>query len=307
MNYTLNQLNIFLKVCQYNSLTKAADELRLTQPAVSIQLKNFQEQFDLPLTEVIGRQIYVTDFGKEVADAAEKILNDVKELDYKTHNYKGQLSGRLKISVVSTGKYIIPYFLSEFLNQNPGVELVLDVTNKTQVVDSLENNQVDFSLVSVLPEKVPVEKITLMENKLFLVANKQFKMLDSTSDFKILENQKLLYREEGSATRLAMEKFIKANKLPIRKKIELTSNEAVKQSIIAGLGISIMPIIGLRNEMKQQELQIIPLKGLPILTSWNIVWLKGKKFSNIAKAYVEFLNKEKTKIINTHFSWYEKY
>ena len=115
MNYTLSQLQIFLKISQVKSITKAAEELHLTQPAVSIQLKNFQNQFDIPLTEVIGRQLYVTDFGKEIALAAEEILNQVQEINFKTLSYKGQLSGRLTLSVVSTGKYVLPYFLGDFL------------------------------------------------------------------------------------------------------------------------------------------------------------------------------------------------
>ena len=119
MQYTLNQLQIFLKISQTNSITKAAEELFLTQPAVSIQLKNFQNQFQIPLTEVVGRQLFITDFGKEIAAAAENIINEVYAINYKTLAYKGQLSGRLKISIVSTGKYIMPYFLSGFLKQNP--------------------------------------------------------------------------------------------------------------------------------------------------------------------------------------------
>ena len=115
MNYTLNQLRIFLKVVQNQSVTKASEELHLTQPAVSIQLKNFQDQFEIPLTEVVGRKIYVTDFGKEIAEAAEQILQQVNTIDYKTLAYKGQLFGKIKISVVSTGKYVMPYFLADFL------------------------------------------------------------------------------------------------------------------------------------------------------------------------------------------------
>ena len=118
MNYTLHQLQVFLKVTQLKSITKAADELFLTQPAVSIQLKNFQDQFDIPLTEVIGRKLFVTDFGHEIAIAAENILNEVYAINYKTMAYKGQLYGRLKIAIVSTAKYIMPYFLSDFIKQH---------------------------------------------------------------------------------------------------------------------------------------------------------------------------------------------
>jgi LysR family transcriptional regulator, low CO2-responsive transcriptional regulator len=305
MNYTLNQLNIFLKVSQLESITKAAEDLHLSQPAVSIQLKNFQDQFDIPLTEIIGRKIFITDFGREVAQAAEKILNEVESLNYKTLQHKGHLSGRLKISVVSTGKYIIPYFLSEFLKENPGVELQMEVTNKAQVIESLEKNEIDFALVSVLPEKLSVEKITLMKNKLFLIANGKYKLKKTQNHFKILEGQKFIYREKGSATRFAMEQFIINNDLPVQKKIELTSNEAVKQAILADLGLSIMPLIGLKNELKEAELQIIPLKGLPLLSSWNIIWLKGKKFTLIADAYIDFLGHKKEEIISEHFAWYE--
>src|SRR5690349_1442490 len=150
MNYTLNQLQVFLKITQTLSVTKAAEELHLTQPAVSIQLKNFQDQFDIPLTEVIGRKIYITDFGKEIADAAESILNQVEMIDLKTHAFRGHLTGRLKISVVSTGNYVMPYFLSSFMRQHEAVELVMDVTNKSKVIESLDKNTVDFSLVSII-------------------------------------------------------------------------------------------------------------------------------------------------------------
>jgi len=165
MHYTLNQLQVFLKVVQTESVTKASEELFLTQPAVSIQLKNFQDQFDIPLTEVVGRKLYVTDFGKEIAVAAENILNQVHAINNKTLAYKGQLAGRLKISVVSTGKYVMPYFLTDFIKKNNGVDLLMDVTNKNKVIESLEKNEVDFALVSILPSKLNVEKLDLLQNK----------------------------------------------------------------------------------------------------------------------------------------------
>ena len=171
MKYTLNQLQIFLKIVQTQSVTKAAEELHLTQPAVSIQLKNFQDQFDIPLTEVVGRKIYITDFGREISEAAENIINQVYAINYKTLAYKGQLTGRLKISVVSTGKYVMPYFLTNFMQQYSGIELMMDVTNKNKVVESLENNEVDFALVSILPNSLNVEKFDLLQNRLYLVGS----------------------------------------------------------------------------------------------------------------------------------------
>ena len=307
MNYTLNQLKIFLKVTQTGSITKAADELHLTQPAVSIQLKNFQDQFEIPLTEIVGRKLYVTDFGRDIATTAEQILEGVNTLNYKTLAHKGQLIGRLKISIVSTGKYVMPYFLADFLKLHPGIELVMDVTNKAKVIESLERNEVDFSLVSVLPDALSVDFVELMQNKLFLVTGRDADYTKTSYNYSIFEQLRMIYREHGSATRLLMERFIQKNKIPVHKKMELTSNEAVKQAVIAGLGSSIMPLIGIKNELGNNELKIIPVKNFPIKTNWHLIWMKNKKFSSAASSYLDYLKKEKDNIINSKFDWFEKY
>jgi LysR family transcriptional regulator, low CO2-responsive transcriptional regulator len=303
MNYTINQLRIFLKISQTLSITKAAEELHLTQPAVSIQLKNFQKQFDIPLAEVIGRKMFITDFGKEIAVAAEKILNEVYAINHRTHEFKGKLSGRLKISVVSTGKYVIPYFLSGFLKLHEGVELMLDVTNKSKVIESLENNEVDFALVSVLPKNMKINKLDLMENKLYLIGNTEKKFSKKYYDKKLLEEIPLIYREQGSGTRHVMEKFIARNKITTIKKLELSTNEAVKQAVVAGIGFSIMPLIGLKNELNSGELQIIPVRGFPVKSVWSLIWLKDKKFSPAAVAFLSYTKKEKENIARQKFDW----
>lgn len=307
MNYTLNQLQIFLKVVKTRSVTRASEELHLTQPAVSIQLKNFQEQFDIPLIEVINKRIYVTDFGREIAQAAERILDEVAAINHRMHAHKGQLSGKLKISVVSTGKYIAPYFIADFIKQHDGVELLLDVTNKAQVIQSLEKNEVDYSLVSVLPEHINIDKVQLMQNKLFVVGNQDAKFSKKEYDKKIFESIPLIYREQGSGTRHVMEKFIRKNNLPVTKKMELTSNEAVKQAVIAGLGYSIMPLIGIKNELMNHQLQVIPVKGFPIKSTWYLIWLKDKKHPPVAAAYLNYVRKEKQHIIQQKFEWFERY
>ena len=307
MDYTLRQLQVFLKIAQTKSITKAAEELYLSQPAVSIQLKNFQEQFEIPLTEVVGRKLFITDFGKEIAVAAENILNEVYKINYKTLSHKGQMSGRLKLSVVSTAKYVMPYFLADFIKQHDGIELQMDVTNKTKVVESLEKNEVDFSLVSVLPDNLQIQKIELLQNKLYLVGNTEQKFKQKIYDKSIFEKLPLIYREQGSGTRLTMEKFIERNHLPVKKKMELTSNEAVKQAVIAGLGFSIMPLIGIKNELNNGDLQIIPVKSFPIKSVWNLVWLKDKKFSPVAEAFLTYIKKEKVRIIDEYFNWFEAY
>lgn len=307
MNYTLNQLQIFLKIVQTQSVTKASEELHLTQPAVSIQLKNFQDQFEIPLTEVIGRRIYITDFGHEIAIAAESIINEVYAINYKTSVYKGQLAGKLKISVVSTGKYVMPYFLTDFVQQHPGLELVMDVTNKNKVIESLENNEVDFSLVSILPHNLNVENLDLLQNKLYLVGSAKRKFSDKINTKQIFKDLPLIFREKGSGTRQTMEAFIERKNLSILKKMELTSNEAVKQALLAGLGYSIMPLIGIRNELNNNELQIIPIKGLPIKTTWSLIWLKGKKHSPASLSFLNHLKQNKIQIVQEKFSWYEHY
>lgn len=305
MNYTLNQLRIFLKIVQTQSVTKASEELHLTQPAVSIQLKNFQDQFHIPLTEIVGRKIYVTDFGKEIAEAAQQILDKIETINHRTLAFKGQLYGKLKISVVSTGKYVMPYFLSDYLKVHPGIELQMDVTNKSKVVKSIQNNEVDFALVSILPDKIKVDKVDLMPNKLYFVGNQSLKMDKNFKLDNLLEESPLLFRENGSGTRQAMEKFIQQKNITIPKKIELTSNEAIKQAILAGLGYSVMPLIGIRREILSKELQIIPIKGLPIITNWSLIWPRGKKHSPAATAFLEYLQNEKNNIIHEHFGWYE--
>jgi len=307
MNYTLNQLNIFYKIAQNQSITKAAEELHLTQPAVSIQLKNFQDQFSIPLTEVVGRKLYITDFGKEIAAAAEQIIHQVQAIDYKTHAFEGKIAGRLTISTVSTAKYVMPYFLTDFMDANPGVDLVMDVTNKQKVIRSLEENQVDFAMVSVLPDHLKINRVELMQNKLYLVGGMARMRPKRLSAMGILKEQPLIYREPGSATRNAMEAFMAQKEIQNPRKLELTSNEALKQALIAGLGYSIMPLIGLKNELKNKDLEIIPMRGLPVITHWNLIWQQSKKLSPTALAYLTYINSEKDRIIRERFDWFEKY
>jgi DNA-binding transcriptional LysR family regulator len=307
MNYSFHQLEMFLKIVQTKSITKTAEAMHLTQPAVSIQLKNFQKQFDIPLTEVINKKIYITDFGKEIAESAENIINEANLINYQMMKFKGALTGTLKINSVSTGKYVIPYFLSDFFKKNENVELRLDVSNKARVIENLENNETDFSIVSFLPTNIKLNSIELMPNTLYLVGNELLQKENTPINKSIIESLPLIYREEGSATRLAMEKFIEKNRIKVHKKIQLTSNEAVKQAVIAGMGYSIMPIIGLKNELQNNQLQIIPVKGLPLKTTWNVIWLKNKKLSPVAKSFIQHLEQNKEKIITESFNWIRNY
>lgn len=305
MNYTFRQLLIFTKVCETNSITKAAEVLHLTQPAVSIQLKNFQDQFNMPLTEVIGRKLYVTDFGTEIYEAALSILSETDKIEQTARAYEGDLVGKLKIATVSTGKYIMPFMLAPFLELNRSVELQMDVTNRSNVIDSLMNNQLDFALVSLLPENMAVETVELMQNEIFLVGNAKASFEKKMHPTSILSEIPLIYREQGSGTRQTMERFLKQEKLTVKPKLELTSNEAVKQAVLAGLGYSIMPKIGIKSELKTKDLSIIEVDGLPVITSWQLIWLKDKKFSLAAKSFLDFILKNKTALIKDYNAMYE--
>ncbi|MFL0206308.1 LysR family transcriptional regulator [Aquirufa sp. 2-AUSEE-184A6] len=303
MNYTLNQLQIFVKVVQTASITKAAEELNLTQPAVSIQIKNFQAQFEIPLLEIIGKKIYVTDFGKEIAASAEGILEQVYAINYKTMAFKDQLIGRLKVSIVSTGKYVLPYYLSDFLKANPGVEISIDVTNRGKVIESLEQNEVDFSLVSDQLESTQFDFIDILKNELVLVGNTETAAMNPSFDYNTFKHElPLIFRESGSGTRKIMESYLKKQGVSSLKRIELMSNEAVKQAVMAGLGYSIMPLIGIKREIKDGYLAIIPREGLPITTDWKLIWHKEKKPSPVAKAFMNFVLENNERIKQSFFN-----
>jgi DNA-binding transcriptional LysR family regulator len=303
MNYTLNQLQIFVKVVQTSSITKAAEELNLTQPAVSIQIKNFQAQFEIPLLEIIGKKIYVTDFGKEIAASAEGILEQVYAINYKTMAFKDQLIGRLKVSIVSTGKYVLPYYLSDFLKANPGVEISIDVTNRGKVIESLEQNEVDFSLVSDQLESTQFDFIDILKNELVLVGNTETAAMNPSFDYSTFKNElPLIFRESGSGTRKIMENYLKKQGVNSLKRIELMSNEAVKQAVMAGLGYSIMPLIGIKREIKDGYISIIPREGLPITTDWKLIWHREKKPSPVAKAFMNFVLENNERIKQSFFN-----
>lgn len=294
MNYTLRQLQVYQAVGTQLSFTKAAEYLHLSQPAVSIQFKAFAEQFEFALIEYQGKQMVLTELGQEVFERVQHILEQTSALNAMNKSIKGKLYGTLNISVVSTGKYIMPYFLAEFLEQHPEVDLVMDVTNKSKVIESLEDNKVDFSMVSTLPAKLKIEKLELLTNELYLVGNPRL-----AEAIEIDKNEvTYLFREAGSATRLAMEQFLSDLDVTPYKKVELTSNEAVKHSVMAGLGVSVMPLIGMVSELANGQLKVIPHKNLPIVTQWNLIWRAHKHLSPVAAAYLEFLQHHKTRIIN---------
>jgi DNA-binding transcriptional LysR family regulator len=171
------------------------------------------------------------------------------------------------------------------------------------VISSLENNEVDFGMVSLLPEDLSIEHIPLVENKLYLFAGKGYQEEEFKSTNDLFSKITLIYREKGSGTRLTMERFLIKNNIPVNKKLELTSNEAVKQAVIAGLGCSVMPLIGIKNELLNGDLQIVPVQQFPIETSWYLVWLRQKNLSPVAREFLKFIADKKEEIVQKEFAW----
>lgn len=293
MHYTLHQLQVFLKVAELGSVSKAAEAMHLTQPAVSMQLRKLQDQFALPLTEMVGRQLFLTEFGQEIATAARPILEQVHAINYKTLAYQGQLTGQLRIMSVSTGKYIMPYLLSDFLYRNPGIELQYQVTNKQQVLAALEQNSIDLALVSLVPAHLALEKMDLLPNELRLVASPLLLERAGTSHWQeLLQRQPLLFRESGSGTRQLMETWLAGQGWSQPHRFELASNEAVKQAVLAGLGCSVMPVLGIKGELQRGEMVVVEAPRLPLYSQWSLVYARGKRLLPASLAFLDFLQRE---------------
>jgi DNA-binding transcriptional LysR family regulator len=309
MHYTLHQLKIFTIVAKHGSVTRASEQLNMTQPAVSIQLKNLQDQFDIPLTEIIGRKLYVTEFGKELVTIASTILASTEDINQRMLARKGLLTGKIKFSIVSTGKYIMPYYLAPFYKKYPNVELEMNVTNRREVLETMQENKTDFALVSILPNHLEVEEELLMPNALWLVAGRSFMpgTTQETYDISILKNFPILYRENGSATRIVMEEYMSKVRVHPSIKLELSSTEAIKQAVIAGLGTSVLSIYSLRTELQTGDVRLLPLKGFPLYAHWRLIWLKGKKFSPASQAFLTSIRENKESVFDEHFVWARQY
>jgi len=261
----------------------------------------------MPLTEIVGRKLYLTDFGKKIASLARNILEEVDLMDQHTRAVGGRLVGTLKLSVVSTAKYVMPFYLSGFHAAHPEIDLQMDVTNKSTVLRNLEANEADLALVSILPTTFKIHHQELLPNVLYLIGRKGLYPKEHFMKPASFQGSPLIFREQGSATRLSMERFLSSKAVSLRKKMELTSNEAVKQAVLAGLGLSVMPLIGLRNELGNQQLEIYPSEGLPITTHWNLIWMSGKKFSPVAQAFVDYVGSNNASIVDDNFAWFRQY
>jgi len=298
MHVTLKQLQAFTTVTRHLSFTLAAKELNLTQPAVSMQVKQLENQIGQPLLEQMGKKIYLTEAGREVRGYARTILQQVDDLESGLSNLKDLERGTLKISVATTAHYFAPKLLSIFYERYPGVNVKLDVTNREQLVNQLVNNEVDMVIMGRPPEETDIEDGVFMENPLVLIAPADHPFGPEKSiQLDRLENEVFLVREEGSGTRKAMELFFDQHGIKMTTGMEVSSDEAIKQSVQAGLGLGIMSRDAVQNEIQLGHLIVPDVLHFPIMRQWHVMHRKGKRLSPIALAFKTFLLEEASSIL----------
>ena len=293
MNVTLRQLKVFAAVARHLSFTKAAEELCLTQPAVSMQVKQLEHQLDVSLFEQLGKKIYLTDAGEEVYHYSRQITHQLDELEMVLANLKGLERGKLKISVASTANYFAPTLLGTFCARFPGVTVSLDVTNRETLLKQLTDNDVDLVIMGQPPADMDLEAGAFMENPLVIVAPRDHALAgEKTIPLKRLEKEVFLVRESGSGTRSAMERFFAQHDTHITTGMEVGSNEAIKQSVQAGLGLGLLSRDTVEMELALGRLCILDVAEFPILRHWYVVHRKGKRLSVVSQAFKRFLLEE---------------
>jgi DNA-binding transcriptional LysR family regulator len=298
MNITLRQLRVFSAVARHLSFTRAAEELCLTQPAVSMQVKQLENQLDVPLFEHLGKKIFLTEMGKEVYHYSRAILQQIDELQGVLNSLKGLGKGRLKISVASTANYFIPVLLAGFCQRYPGVTVSLDVTNRETLLTQLAENEVDLVVMGQPPEDMDLGYEAFLENPLVIVAPPEHPLAkEKKIPLKRLEQEVFLVREPGSGTRIAMERFFAQHDVRITTGMEVGSNEAIKQSVQAGLGLGLLSRDTVEMELALGRLVILHVAEFPIMRYWYVVHRHGKRLSVVAQAFKDYLIKESPSLL----------
>ena len=293
MHLTFRQLQCFSAVATNLSYTKAAKELHLTQPAVSMQIRQLEQQAGLALTEQFGKQVHLTEAGQEVFRYARSILQQVDELDTILDRLKGLSGGRLRIAAISSANYFAPRLLGTFYERFPDVSVSMDVTNQTAVLQRVVDNEVDMAIMGQPPKESQVEAIPFMDNPLVIVAPPGHRLAKRKRiPLKELEKEVFLIRESGSGTRGAMERFFRQNKLKLKTGMGMGSLSSIKQGVQANLGLGLLPRGAVRVEMDLGKLVELKVKGLPIQRHWYVVLHKGKRLSVAAEEFRSLLINE---------------
>jgi DNA-binding transcriptional LysR family regulator len=296
---TLHQLKVFEATARHGSFTRAAEELFLTQPTVSMQVKQLTKAIGLPLFEQVGKRLYLTDAGRELFGTCQEIFNQLDQLEMSVANLKGMKQGKLRLAVITTTKYFMPRLLGPFCQRYPGIDVSLIVTNHEQVIERLADNQDDLYVMSQIPENIDLKAHAFLENPLVVVAPYDHPLTkESHISLKRLVEEPFIMREPGSGTRRAFQKLLDTQSLSVKVRLELGSNEAIKQAIAGGLGLSVLSRHTLLTD--SSELVTLDVEGFPIERQWYVVYLAGKQLSVVAQTFLEYLQDAATKMAEEH-------
>jgi len=290
VHLTLRQLKVFEAVARHLNYTRAAEELHLTQPAVSMQVKQLEESLGVALFEQLGKRIHLTEAGTEVLGYARSVTQQLDELEAVLHRMKGLGGGRLRISVATTANYFIPTLLGSFSRRYPDVTVSLDVTNRETLLRQLAENTVDLVVMGQPPVEADVEAEAFMDNPLVVVAPPDHPLAKKKKiPLARLQEETFLVREPGSGTRIAMERFFNERGMKLKTGMEVGSNEAIKQSVQAGLGLGLLSRATIEQELALKRLVVLDIEDFPIMRHWFVVHRQGKRLSAAADAFKRFV------------------
>lgn len=293
MNITFKQLRLLMALGDTGSVSAAARKVHVTQPTASMQLREIASAVGLPLYEVVSKKVYLTPIGSELVKTARVIADEWENFAQQVHGVKGLTQGKLKVAVVSTAKYFIPRILGTFCEKYPQIDIALEVLNRDGVVKRLEENLDDLYIMSQPPLHIEINDEVFMPNPLLLVVSKEhFLVQKKNVQLQELTNEKFIMREKGSGTRMATDSHFKKFKFTPNVRLELGSNEAIKQAVIGGLGCAVLSKYSLGDNVDQEKIAILPCKGFPIETSWHIVSPRGKRLSPIALIFKHHLSEQ---------------
>lgn len=297
MRMTLRQLRIFNEVCDLKSYSRAADEMSLTQPAVSLQIRQLEELIGQPLFEYVGKKLYLTEAAEALKAASRDIFGRLENLDMQLSDMQGSLQGQLKLAIESSAKYFVPHLFAAFKRQYPEVMLNLTVVNRAQTIRRLSDNRDDLVVMSMVPQDMGLEFMPFLNNPIIAVAPPDHPLCRAEQlMLKDLEPYPLLIRETGSGTRKACEEYFKEKRVHFNQTLEVASAEAQRESVVAGLGVAMLTRHALSLELATGMLRELPVAELPLYRSWCVVQAKDKPLSPVAHAFLAFIRAERAQI-----------
>lgn len=290
---TIHQMRLFHSLATHLSFTAVANELHLSQSGVSIQIKRLSESVGIPLIEKMGRKIYLTHAGRQLFEATDDVLKRLELLNKDIQDMEETIKGPLRISAITTAKYFMPQLLGRFLKEYPDVEPIITISNQAKVGIRVTNNLDDLYMVGTLPDNIPFEAQYFLDNPLVVVAPKSHPLAGKKGiPLSTIATERFISREEGSGTRALRIRLFEENGLTANTYMELGSAEAIKQAVMAGLGISVLSLHNLQLELEAGLLTILDVQHFPVERKWYAVHLKQKRLSPTAKKFLEFLLEE---------------